>query len=125
VATNLCGAANLRLPTGGFTYGMPRYSTTHVVLGAMCPVMGPLDELTVKYFASAGLQELEIVAAEAKLVQRVRTPNITVESIVKTAAALQVDRGRKERFRVNPTQPSSATLSVETEEHEVILLRLE
>lgn len=71
-----CGGANLNLSTGGFAYGMPRYSTTHGELSARCPVMGPLDVLTVVY-----RDALHFGAAETRLAQKaIADINLTIVS---------------------------------------------
>lgn len=54
-----CGAAKRSSPTGGFAYGMPRYSITHDVPGAMCPVAAPLDVDTVRNLFVLPLLQLE------------------------------------------------------------------
>ena len=57
-----------------------------------CPVIGPLDVLTVKYLAAAGAQGLHVAAAsasaETKVAHRVRAPNTAAENniMVRTTA---------------------------------------
>ena len=47
VALYFSGGANRKEPSGGFAYGMPRYSTTWARLEAAWPVTGPLRVCTV------------------------------------------------------------------------------
>lgn len=60
------------MSTGGFAYGIPRYSTTHGELSATWPVMGPFAVSTVMYldglhFGVAAARPAQNANAKAQL----------------------------------------------------------
>lgn len=58
--TNLTGGANLRLPTGAFAYGIPRYSTTDGRVVDAWPITSPLVVLTGELITGIGTNRRKI-----------------------------------------------------------------